>query len=156
MSQPFDSYSALREAALQVVASASQQLDVFDADGRDLGLGMSDIVERIELFLANPDARLRIVVHETVYIERDCARLLQLQRFHGHQISIHRTLPEAATAHDTLIIADGKKLLRRYHTDYARGQIESEEDGQISPWLQRFDAVWEASEPAVSFTTLGL
>lgn len=156
MSQPIDSYSALREAALQVVAAARLRLDVFDADGRDLGLGMSDLVEKIELFLAEPDARLRIVVHDTAHIERDCARLVQLLRFHSHQISIHRTLPEAATAHDTLIIADGKNLLRRYHTDYARGQVESEEEGQISPWLQRFDAVWEASEPAVSFTTLGL
>lgn len=156
MSQPFDSYAELREAALQVVAAARLRLDIFDVDGRDLGLGLSDFVEKIESFLVHPDARLRIAVHDTAHIERDCARLLQRLRFHSHQVAIHRTRPEAATAHDTLIIADSKKLLRRYHTDYARGQLDVDGDGQISPWLQRFEAVWEASESAVSFTTLGL
>lgn len=156
MGQAFDNYGGLRAAALQVMASAQHTLDIFDVSGLDLGLGQQDVVEKLELFLHVPTARLRIVVHDTAHIERECPRLTQMLRYHGHQISIHRTLPEAEQAHDSLVIADGILLLRRYHTDFPRGQLQSAAEEQIAPWLQRFEAVWEASEPAVSFTTLGL
>lgn len=156
MSQAFDSYGDLRIATVQVVKMARLRLDIFDATGRDLALGQIDLVDAVTAFLHEPDARLRIAVHETGYLERDCARLLQLLRFHGHQIAIHRTLPEARSAQDTLIIADATNLLRRYHIDYARGQLEIATSEQISPWIRRFEAIWEASEEAVAFTTLGL
>lgn len=152
----FDTYADLRLAMLHVARQANRQLDLFDPTASDLGLGSVEMGDALAGFLRKPDARLRIVVHDTGWLERDCPRLMQLLRYHSHQIAIHRTLPAAHAASDTLFSADAILLLRRYHKDFPRGRIESAESDGISPWLHRFEAIWEASEVAVSFTTLGL
>lgn len=156
MDEPFDSYLALREGVLRVAQQAQRSLDIFDNNGEELGLGKTELVDVIKELLRQPTSRIRIVVHDSQYLEHNCPRFFALLQFHGHQISIHSTLPEAQTAKDSIVISDGVNMLRRYHTDYARGAITLGDLAEVSPWQARFEAIWDASQPAVTFTQLGL
>lgn len=156
MDEPFDSYLALREGVLRVAQQAQRSLDIFDNNGDELGLGKSELIDVIKELLQQPNSRIRIVVHDPLYLERDCPRFFALLQFHGHQISVHSTLPEAQVAKDSIVISDGCNMLRRYHTDYARGVVTIGDIAEVSPWQARFEAIWGASQTAVTFSQLGL
>lgn len=156
MEERFDSYAELRSGSLRLIRTAKTSLDIFDPTCKDLTLGSSETVDALTDLLRLEGTRIRLVTHDTGYLERDCPRFIRLLQFYGHKMSIHKTLESAKVAQDTLMIADRTFLLRRYHIHYPRGSVDLSGIAQCAPWQGRFDAIWEASEPAVSFTTLGL
>lgn len=156
MLKTFDTYNDLRAGFLDVLRLARLRLDIFDVSGSDLGLNKSEVVDAIKDLLRNPNAQVRLVVHDTSFVERDCPRLFGLLQFYGHQLSIQRTQAEIQSLRESLVIVDGVHLLRRYHSDHARGCVVMDDSTEVSPWSTRFEAIWEASEPGVTFTQLGL
>ena len=117
-------------------------------------------VPRIEimrnLLLANQANRIAIVVHDADNIRRDCPRLVVLQRQFGHAVAIHRTQSIARGVYDPFCIADGSHYTRRFHYNATRGVLALNDPERAGDLVQRFQEIWEVSQPAVTGTTLGL
>ena len=108
------------------------------------------------LLLANRTHRITIVVHDPEKIRLDCPRLVSLQRQFANALSIHRTLSLARGVYDAFCIADGSHYARRFHFDSPRGTLALNDADNAAELVRRFDEIWEASQPAVTATTLGL
>jgi hypothetical protein len=151
--------SGLREyhAGLdQVIASALGRVRIFD---RHLGreFNSQDRIELMrKLLLANKANRIAIVVHDPGNIRSDCPRLVGLQRQFGHALAIHRTLSLARGVYDPFCVADGSNYARRFHHDSMRGILVLNDPDRAGDLVQRFEEIWEASQAAVTATTLGL
>ncbi len=145
------------EAAIdRLVGLALGRIRIFDRRlGRDYNA--STRIELLRaLLLANPANRIAVVVHDPHNIRTDCPRLIALQRQFGHAISIHRTQSLARGVYDPFCIADGSHYARRFHFNSQRGVLALHDPERAGDLVQRFNEIWDASQPAVTGTTLGL
>jgi hypothetical protein len=144
----------------QVVNAARRDLRVFDATPRTLrerGFGSPSRIELLRtLFLTDRGHRLRIVLHDVKAIENELPRLLDLLTQFSDQIQVNRTVDQATEARDAMIIADNSHFWRKLHIDQPRAVITLHDPVGTRPFLERFEEIWEQSEPAVSGSTLGL
>jgi len=100
--------------------------------------------------------RLLIALHETDSMIRECPRLLTLLRQFPMSIEIHRTIAQARNAMDPFIVADDHSVWHQLHFEQPRAIVALHSPADTLPIAQRFDEIWDLSEPAVSATTLGL
>ena len=139
-----------------VLQHAKSRIRIFD---QSLGKGYNS-VERTgcirQFLLSNRRNTLQIVVHDLQSLDRNCPRLLNLLRAHGHAISIHETHPSAKTVYDPFIVVDEHHFVHRFHFDELRGMLALDDPVETHAFIERFAEIWEASSPAVSATTLGL
>ena len=136
---------------------AKQIVRVFDVDLSQTGWNTADRVERITAFLRRDrNARLEIIVHDTRYIESECARLAILLRNYSHAITLYRTGFEAAGAMDPLVVVDGRHFLHRFHWDGPRASLGIEQPIAAGPLDTRFEEIWATGQPGLSATVLGL
>ena len=113
--------------------------------------------DRLREFLVRGRAhRLLIALHETELLERENPRLLVLLRQFPMSIEIHRTVAQARNASDPCVIADDHSVWHQLHFERPRAIVALHSPADALPIAQRFDEIWELSEPAVSSTTLGL
>jgi len=146
-----------REAIDQVIAAARTTLRIFDRSLGTRGFNAPKRAEALRAFLvAGRSHRILIALHEPETLERDCPRLLMLLRQYPMSIEIHRTLKQARNAMDPLIVADDHSVWHQLHIDQARAIVALHSPADATPLAQRFDEIWEQSEPAVFATTLGL
>ena len=150
---PADSLVAVDE----VIAAAQRTIRVFDASLTNRGYNSPARAEKLRAFLVAGRAhRLLIALHETDGLERDCPRLLALLRQFPMSIEIHRTLAQARNANDPFVVADDHSVWHQHHCEQPRAVVALHSPADAMPILQRFDEIWDLSEPAVSATTLGL
>ncbi len=71
-------------------------------------------------------------------------------------IEIHRTLAQARDANDAFVIADDHSVWHQLHVEQPRAIVALHSPPDTLPIAQRFEEIWDLSEPAVSATTLGL
>ena len=154
---------ALTTIAAQVAAIdslidlAQRTVDVFDVDLSGMGWNAAARAEKIVAFLrASSNARLRIVVHDTGWIERSCPRLTNLLKYHGNMISMLRTGDDAKQAMDPLVIVDDAHFLHRFHVSSPRAALSIGNPLSAGPLVERFGAIWASAEPGLTATTLGL
>jgi hypothetical protein len=148
-----DSLAAIAE----VVASAERTLRVFDVSLSNRGFNSPALAEKLREFLVAGRAhRLLIALHETDGLERECPRLLALLRQFPMSIEIHRTLAQARNANDPFVVADDHSVWHQKHYEQPRAIVALHSPPDALPIVQRFDEIWDLSEPAVSATTLGL
>jgi hypothetical protein len=147
-----DTIAAQVEAIDAVLALASRTVRVFDVDLAHTGWNAASRAATLAAFLRrDPQARLRIVLHETQYLEQSCARLVNLLQRHPEAIEIRRSGPTARGAMDPLVIVD-----ERHHVDHPRAAVALEQPGSARPLLERFEEIWASGEPGVTATVLGL
>ena len=140
----------------ELLGRCTRSLRIFD---RQLDRGFNGLArcELLRGFLrADQRNRLRIVLHETGNLARDCARLLELQRQFGHAVAIHETQSEARRVHDPFSVADERDHLHRFHYDQARGVLRLDSPVETHVFVERFEEIWSFSSPSVNATTLGL
>jgi hypothetical protein len=106
--------------------------------------------------LADRSNRLAIVVHDAERVRMECPRLVSLQRQFSHAIAIHRTQSLARGVYDPFCVIDGSHYARRFHFDTPRGTLVLNDADGAGELIQRFEEIWQASQPAVTGTTLGL
>jgi hypothetical protein len=141
----------------EVIAQARTTVRLFDMSLSNRGYNSPKRIEALRTFLAAGRAhRLLIALHEPETLERDCPRLLMLLRQYPMSIEIHRTLAQARNAMDPFIVADDHSVWHQHHYEQPRAIVALHSPADASPIAQRFDEIWEQSEPAVSATTLGL
>lgn len=145
------------EAVDEVLAAAQRTVRIFDVSLANRGFDSPARVERLRALCAAGRAhRVLIALHDTLALERECPRLLALLRQYPMSIEIHRTLGEARNAHDCFVLADDHSVWRQPHHEQPRAIVALHSPADAIPTAQRFEEIWNLSEPAVSATTLGL
>jgi len=152
-----DTVAAQSEAIDALVDLAQHRLQVFDVDLAQGGWPSAARSDRLAAFLRRaPKARIDVIVHDTRWLETRCPRLLALLRLHSHSITVYRTGPEARSAMDPLVIADGRHFLHRFHVDQPRATLAIEQPQLARPLVTRFEQIWATGEPGLGATVLGL
>jgi hypothetical protein len=148
-----DSLAAIDE----VIAEAQTTLRIFDISLANRGFNTPARSEMLRHFLVAGRAhRILIALHETDALERECPRLLTLLRQFPMSIEIHRTIAQARNAADPFVLADDHSVWHQLHFEQPRAIVALHSPPDVLPIAQRFDEIWDLSEPAVSATTLGL
>jgi hypothetical protein len=141
----------------EVIGTAQRTLRVFDISLSNRGFNSPAMTEKLRQFLVAGRAhRLHIALHNTELVERESPRLLQLLRQFPMSIEIHRTLAQARKAMDPFVVADDHSVWHQLHHEQPRAVVAIHSPPDAIPIGQRFDEIWELSEPAVWATTLGL
>jgi uncharacterized protein YecE (DUF72 family) len=141
----------------EVVGAAERTLRVFDISLSNRGFNSPALTEKLRQFLVAGRAhRLLIAIHNTELLERESPRLMQLLRQFPMSIEIHRTLAQARNATDPFVVADDHSVWHQHHFEQPRAIVALHSPADATPIAQRFDEIWDLSEPAVSATTLGL
>ena len=140
-----------------VIGVAQRTIRVFDIALANRGFNTPARTDRLrQFFVAGRAHRLLIALHETDGLEREAPRLLALLRQFPMSIEIHRTLAQARNAMDPFIVADDHSVWHQHHFEQPRATVAIHSPADAMPVAQRFEEIWDLSEPAVSATTLGL
>ncbi|QJR10211.1 hypothetical protein DSM104443_01265 [Usitatibacter rugosus] len=141
----------------QVIGSAKRTLRIFDFTLSNRGFNSPARADQLRAFFVSGRVhRLHIALHEPEHLVRECPRLLTLLRQFPMSIEIHRTLAQARNAADPFVIADDHSVWHQMHHLQPRAIVALHSPADTLPILQRFEEIWELTEPAVSATTLGL
>ena len=155
--RPISGTAESLEAIQAVIANAKRTIRVFDISLSNRGFNSPAVAEKLrQFFVAGRAHRLYIALHETNLIERESPRLLMLLRQFPMSIEIHRTLAQARNANDPFVVADDHSVWHQLHYEQPRAIVAIDSPQDAIPIAQRFDEIWELSEPAVSATTTGL
>lgn len=153
----FDTYEGYRQAVASVVDLAESHIAVLDPDLKETRLeSVRGTAALARLLAARRDARVRLVLHRTDHVERDCPRLLALLRRQSHAIDIRQTPPDLRQITDCFVLADGRHAAIRFHADHARGKLLLHQVQEVGDWQRQFDELWDLSSPVLAPTTLGL
>ena len=145
------------EAIEEVVGAAERAIRVFDVSLSNRGFNSPTLTDKLRQFLvAGRSHRIFIALHEPELLERQCPRLLMLLRQFPMSIEIHRTLAQARNAQDPFVVADDHSVWHQLHHEQPRAIVALRSPADALPIMQRFDEIWDLSEPAVSATTTGL
>ena len=141
----------------QVVAVAQHTLRIFDISLSNRGFNSPKRADALREFLVRGRAhRILIALHDTEQLVRENARLMALLRQFPMSIEIHRTIAQARSAMDPFVIADDHSVWHQLHHEQPRAMVAIRSPADTLPIAQRFQEIWDLSEPAVSATTLGL
>jgi hypothetical protein len=145
------------EAIDEVIAVAEKTIRIFDISLSNRGFNSPARAAALRQFLVSGRThRILIALHETDLLERENPRLLTLLRQFPMSIEIHRTLAQARNANDPFVLGDDHSVWHQLHHEQPRAVVALHSPADALPIAQRFDEIWELSEPAVSATTLGL
>lgn len=152
---PFTSRTAFTQQVQACMARSRHTLDLFDPDFALFALGAHDVDNVLREFLRG-GGRLRLAMHRTTHIERDCPRFLRLLRDLGHQVECRVTSRSLRQLTDSFCIGDDRDIVRRFHSDHARGEASFGIAGAADVSRERFAGIWEESSSALHPTTTGL
>ncbi len=155
--RPITGYAESIAAIDEVIAAARHTIRIFDVSLANRGFDGPARIEKLrEFVVAGRAHRLLIALHETDPLVRECPRLLGLLRQFPMSIEIHRTVGEACKASDPFVLADDHSVWHQLHHTQPRAIVALHSPPDALPIAQRFEEIWQLTEPAVSATTLGL
>jgi hypothetical protein len=141
----------------EVIATAQRTLRIFDFTLMNRGFNSPSRFDAMRHFLVTGRAhRILIALHEPELLERECPRLLMLLRQFPMSIAIHRTVSAARNAMDPFVLADDRSVWHQMHYSQLRAIVALHSPVDAVPIAQRFEEIWDQSEPAISATTTGL
>lgn len=157
MTTSFDSEAGYRDAIDAALAAAREEIRILDKDLIRMEIEQPARVETLTAFLAgNRDRRLRLLLHDSGPLERRSPRLLSLLRQFGHAIEVRQIPEHYRHLQECQVLADRRHGTLRFHADHPRGNLLLDAPEDIHPWWQRFDDLWEQSQPCAPATTLGI
>lgn len=140
-----------------VIAQAQHRLWIFDHALKDRGYNAPARYEAMRSFMLGDRRReLRIVLHETAGFEGQCPRLMMLLKQFSAGMKIQRTVGVAREAPDAFVIADDAHYWRKLHYQHPRSVLTLNSSSDTKPLIERFEEIWESSEPGVAAETSGL
>ncbi|HET7764002.1 MAG TPA: hypothetical protein VFK92_02820 [Burkholderiales bacterium] len=141
----------------RVLGLARRELRIFDPDLSELEMNSAQRVETLSRFLrGGASRRVLIALHDVDYVSKRCPRFIALLGVYASSVFIYRTTGDAAKVQDCFVLADADHLVRRPVTAQPRGVLVIGDPKECQPMRERFDEIWESSEPAVSANTTGL
>ncbi len=146
-----------RNAIDTVLERAAHEIAVFDRDLAALRLEETARAARLAGFLqAAYGRRLRIVVHDTRLLDSHMPRFMQLAKRHAHAVQVRQSPDNLRHLADAHVLVDMRHGVRRFHIDHARCALMLDDPAAIQPWQQRFDELWDLSQPCLKISTTGL
>jgi hypothetical protein len=152
---PFSSRGEFAQQLQACIGRARRTLDLFDSDFALFHLGSADVDKLLRDFLGG-GGRMRLAMHSTTHLERDCPRFIRLLRDLGHQIECRVTSRALRQLTDSFCIGDDADVVRRFHSDHARGEAAFGVPGAPDICRERFAGIWDESSPALYPTITGL
>jgi transposase len=152
---PFSSRTEFAQQLHAGMARARRTLDLFDPDFALFGLGTSEVDKILRDFLRQ-GGHMRLAMHRTTQIEQACPRFLRLLRDLGHRVECRVTNRSLSQLTDSFCIVDDADVVRRFHSDHARGEASSGVPGAADICKERFAGIWVESKLALHPTTTGL
>lgn len=152
---PFDTRRDCEAQWHALLARAAARLDMFDPDFSVFPLGSKETEARLRAFL-HGGGSLRLALHDPVHIERDAPRFLRLLRDYSHLVACRQTPRALRQLTDSFCIADGSHVLRRFHSDWMRGEAVFDAPGAVDVPAHRFAAIWEESRATLAPSVTGL
>ena len=140
---------ALHGGVLQVIHSARHEL-LICSPALDVALfnstALSDALSR---FLAGrAQNRARIVVEDTEHMLLSCTRLVELARRLSDLLQIRRLGEAHHGMTELFVVADRESCLRQPDLGRTNATLDMATPRLAAPLAQRFDEIWDASEPA--------
>ncbi|MFC5479593.1 hypothetical protein [Massilia suwonensis] len=151
----FDTRRELEAHWNALLARAQGRLDLFDPDFIVWPLGTPDTEARLRAFL-HDGGSLRLALHATGHIERNCPRFLRAVRDYSHRVECRQTPRSLRHLSDSFALADGLHAVRRFHCDHLRGEAAFDAPAEIELPAHRFEALWEESLLTLETSVSGL
>lgn len=146
-----------RQAIDTVLELAVSEIAIFDHSLATLRLEEPPRMEKLANFLKKDAvSRLRIIVHEPHLLNSRMPRFMQLATRHSAAIQVRQSPDNLRHLADTHVLADMRHGVRRFHIDHARYALTLDDPAAIRPWQQRFEELWDLSQPCLKTTTTGL
>lgn len=151
------SESGYRRACDTVLGRAEHEILIFDRDLVALRLEEKARLEALTSFLQMDSLRrIRVVLHDPGPVERNAPRLMQFIVRFSHVVHVRQSPDNLRHLADTHVLADEGHGVRRFHADQPRSALILDDPAYINPWRQRFEELWELSDPCLSINTTGL
>ncbi|MFL6675938.1 MAG: hypothetical protein ACJ8LG_21930 [Massilia sp.] len=151
----FDTRAECEAQFRACLAASSAQLQLFDPDFAVFPLGAREVDAALRAFLAG-GGTVQLAMHSPAHIERHYPRFLRLLRDYSHLLECRVTGRGLRQLTDSFCIGDGVHIVRRYHSDYPRGETAFGAASATELARERFAAIWDESRPALAPSTTGL
>jgi len=150
------SRSDLDGALGQVLAQAKHQLRIFDGTLASFELASAERCALLQAFLANPRARLTIILQDPEPFRRHQPRLQELLRNHGHAFQLLQAPEDLGHLRDAMVLADNSHAVIYFHRDQPRGKHIVDDSEACRPYLNRFEAIVAEGCAPIGVAPLGL
>jgi hypothetical protein len=154
----FDTYGEYRNAIRAALGQAQRSIAIFDPDLRECGLENRAGMAQLEsLCLRSPHRHaLRILLHSTTPIEKECPRMIHLLARFAHRASVRTTDPGTRNWPQPFLVADGELAVMRFHLDLPRGKICAAGSRTIAYLDTQFETMWLNGKPCAIGSPLGI
>lgn len=140
---------------LACVQASSGTLAAFDPDFAVFPLGSTLFDSALRGFFAR-GGRLRLALHDRTHIERHYPRFLRLLRDYSHLCECRQTPRNLRQLTDSFCIGDGRHIVRRFHSDHARGEAAFDQPLACELAQHRFELIWQESQASLHMSKTGL
>ncbi|NLD67259.1 MAG: hypothetical protein GX644_00435 [Limnobacter sp.] len=152
----FETRSEALAAFDRIVGRAQRTLQLFDDSGEFWRLERKVFADAVQALLdRSRDATVTLVVHDTGYIERRCARLLALLRRRTPRLRVLRSDTSTRGFSRGVVIADATVVLRRPHFDRPRAFLDFGE-AEVGAASALFAELVDGAQPGVVPSVTGL
>lgn len=153
----FDSYAEYRTAVLAAVGRAQETVAIFDPDLRETGLESAEGLALLEGLCARSGRHdtLRILLHSTSWLEKECPRLLGLLGRYAHCASVRTSDTGARAWPQPFLLADDRHLVTRFHHDLPRGKTAGPSN-VLAQLSTQFETFWMNGERRAAGVPLGI
>ncbi len=135
-------------AALDLVAHSSRNLRIFSELLDPLVYDSDDFCRGVfELATSHPNARVMLLVKDTLNLSRHFHRLVETYRKLSSHIELRRLNTEIETAHREFMTGDGSALLYFQNPDRYLGYLQLYAPVAVKNINVEFDLLWNHSEP---------
>ncbi|MEN9315933.1 MAG: hypothetical protein RIS35_2326 [Pseudomonadota bacterium] len=150
----FDDRAGFDDAVLRVIGAARTSLLMIDRDFASWPIESpsGELALRTAL---QAGVQIRMLIMDPDWLSRHGARFFRIRRVFSMRIDCRRA-PEWLRDPDCAIVADRLHVARRIPPARMRGVLALDAPTLAASVCERPDAVWEASEPCLPATTLGL
>lgn len=153
--QAFDTRAGFQARLAELLGRACVSLQMFDPDFADWQLGSSASEALLRTFLRG-GGRLQLVAHSNARLERDAPRFLRLLQDYSHLIDCRLTNRSLRHLTDSFCVADGRDIVRRFHSDFFRGEANFDAPSSTQTSLERFEGIWAETMPGLHAIVTGL
>jgi hypothetical protein len=143
--------------ALALVDTARRTVRCMHRDASGFGLSRAAMVERLQRFLSShPGARLRLLVDDSAWLERDAPRLKLLQQHYTHAIEVRMANQEDPVGDDAALLIDDAHSLVLAQTAQGIGDVWFGNAPRAQPLVASFERRWHSAAYNLAVHPLGL
>lgn len=146
-----------QQAVLQVIEAATRRLLCMHSDLSIFDLSRREVIDLLAKFLlAHRNARARLLVEDSNWLDTGAARLRALQQRFPLALEMRVASLDDPVGDDATLIADDATVLDMRPTAQARGDLWLNNKPHAQPLIAGFGRRWEAAGHNLPVVPLGL